>query len=92
MFGILLTALQTEDNISRLWAFKKLLVKDGWYWYRGRCISLAGVILIKNKEDKMPTVKMRSPYSDTPDLKGKLQDKFIKLWVWANNSNLHLGA
>lgn len=60
MFGILLTALQTEDNISRLWAFRELLVKDGWYWNRGRCVSLAGVILIENKEDKVPTFRMRT--------------------------------
>lgn len=62
MFGILLTALQTEDNISRLWAFRELLVKDGWYWNRGRCVSLAGVILIENKEDKVPTFRMRTLY------------------------------
>lgn len=30
--------------------------------------------------------------SDMPDLKGKLQDKFLKLWVWGNDRYLHLGT
>lgn len=31
-------------------------------------------------------------YSDMPYLKGKLQGAFIKLWVWADGSDLHLGT
>lgn len=69
------------------------MVKDRSCWLRGRSVSLAGVILVENKEGKVPPyLNEVILYSDKPDLKGKPQDKFIKLWVWANDSDLHLGT
>lgn len=83
-----LTKFQTRA-VKLLCTSRKLLVRDRWFWLRGRRVSLVKVILVENNEDQLEN-EISFLCSAMSDLKGKLQGKFLKLWeitvifIWAH--------